>query len=63
MDEFQPDSQELIAHCRKIAQDFLGSRFGSEAVYETDTSPIVYGIGHCHIGQLHGHTLESQVTD
>ena len=63
MDVFQPGSQESIVNCRKLAQDFLGSRIGSEAVYETDTSPIVYGIGHCHIGELHDCALEPQVTE
>jgi alpha-mannosidase len=49
MDTFQPGSQESIVKCRKLAQEFLGSGIGSD-VYKTDGKPIVYGIGHCHIG-------------
>ena len=42
-------SQESIIEGRKIAQRYLGDKVDSEKVYDTDTEPIVYGIGHCHI--------------
>ena len=42
-------SQESVLACRKIAQRYIGDRVDSSAVYETDTQPIVYAIGHCHI--------------
>jgi alpha-mannosidase len=49
MDEFRPGSQESIWRCRKIAESFLGTKFNSAEVYKSDSKPIVYGIGHCHI--------------
>ena len=42
-------SQESIIKGRKIAQKYLGDKVDSAQVYDTDTEPIVYGIGHCHI--------------
>lgn len=42
-------SQEAIKNARKIAQKYLGENVDSSDVYATDTQPIVYGIGHCHI--------------
>lgn len=42
-------SQESIIEARKIARKYLGDRVDSADVYETATTPIVYGIGHCHI--------------
>ncbi|KAB8229229.1 alpha-mannosidase [Aspergillus alliaceus] len=42
-------SQESIKEGRKIARRYLGDRVDSSEVYDTDTQPIVYGIGHCHI--------------
>lgn len=42
-------SQESIKEARKIAQKYLGDKVDSSEVYETDTQPIVYAIGHCHI--------------
>ncbi|PYH35738.1 alpha-mannosidase [Aspergillus neoniger CBS 115656] len=42
-------SNESIKEARKIAQKYLGSKVDSSQVYETDTEPIVYAIGHCHI--------------
>jgi alpha-mannosidase len=42
-------SQESIKEARKIAQKYLGDKVDSSRVYETDTQPIVYAIGHCHI--------------
>lgn len=56
MDEFRPGNQDSIRRCRKIAESFLGSKFNSGEVYRSDLKPIVYAIGHCHIGKL---TLKS----
>ena len=42
-------SQESILKGRKIAQKYIGDKVDSAKVYETDTKPIVYAIGHCHI--------------
>ena len=51
MDEFIADdgSQKSILKGREIAQKYIGSNVDSSKVYETDTQPIVYAIGHCHI--------------
>ncbi|SLM37789.1 alpha-mannosidase [Lasallia pustulata] len=42
-------SKESIIECRKIAQKYLGDKVDSSKVYETDTQPIVFAIGNCHI--------------
>ncbi|RAL12310.1 alpha-mannosidase [Aspergillus homomorphus CBS 101889] len=42
-------SQESIKEGRKIARKYIGDNVDSSMVYETDTDPIVYAIGHCHI--------------
>lgn len=42
-------SQESIIKGRNIAQKYIGDKVDSAAVYKTDTDPIVYSIGHCHI--------------
>lgn len=42
-------SQESIKEARKIARKYLGDKVDSPNVYTTDTKPIVYAIGHCHI--------------
>ncbi|PTU17567.1 hypothetical protein P175DRAFT_0504855 [Aspergillus ochraceoroseus IBT 24754] len=42
-------SKESIKEGRRIAQKYLGGQVNSSEVYETDTDPIVYAIGHCHI--------------
>ncbi|GKZ84548.1 glycoside hydrolase, 38 vacuolar alpha mannosidase [Aspergillus niger] len=42
-------SNESIKEARKIAQKYLGEKVDSSQVYDTDTEPIVYAIGHCHI--------------
>jgi alpha-mannosidase len=52
MDTFRPGSQASIVQCRKLAQSFLGSTLNSPKVYHSGTKPIVYGIGHCHIGKV-----------
>ena len=41
--------QESIVEGRRIARRYLGDKVDSADVYETETTPIVYGIGHCHI--------------
>ncbi|OOG00157.1 glycoside hydrolase family 38 protein [Aspergillus carbonarius ITEM 5010] len=42
-------SNESIKEARKIARKYLGDKVDSSEVYETDTQPIVYAVGHCHI--------------
>ncbi|KAL4882791.1 glycosyl hydrolases family 38 N-terminal domain-containing protein [Aspergillus karnatakaensis] len=42
-------SLESIKEGRRIAQKYIGDKVDSAEVYDTDTQPIVYGIGHCHI--------------
>jgi alpha-mannosidase len=42
-------SNESIEKARKIAREYLGDKVDSSEVYNTDTQPIVYAIGHCHI--------------
>lgn len=42
-------SQESIKEGRKIARKYLGDKVDSSEVYDTNTQPIVYAIGHCHI--------------
>jgi alpha-mannosidase len=49
IDTFELGSKESIVRCRKIAEEYLGKNVSSHKVYETGTTPLVYGIGHCHI--------------
>ncbi|TVY35324.1 Alpha-mannosidase [Lachnellula occidentalis] len=49
IETFELGNQDSIIKGRKIAQEYLGKDVNSSAVYKTDTKPIVYGIGHCHI--------------
>ncbi len=42
-------THESIVEGRKIARRYLGDSVDSSKVYDTDTQPIVYAIGHCHI--------------
>lgn len=42
-------SQESIQKARAIAQKYLGNKVDTRDVYSTNTTPIVYAIGHCHI--------------
>ena len=42
-------SNEAINEARKIARKYLGDKVDSSDVYDTNTQPIVYAIGHCHI--------------
>lgn len=49
IDAFELGSQDSIIKGRKIVQNYLGKNVDSSQVYKTDTTPMVYGIGHCHI--------------
>jgi alpha-mannosidase len=49
IDAFELGDQDSIIAGRKIAQEYLGKNVSSSKVYDTGTTPIVYGIGHCHI--------------
>jgi alpha-mannosidase len=49
---FVVGNQDSIIEGRKIAQKYLGKNVDSSKVYDTDMEPIVYAIGHCHIGEL-----------
>ncbi|KAE8352114.1 galactose mutarotase-like domain-containing protein [Aspergillus coremiiformis] len=42
-------NQASIKEGRKIARRYLGDQVDSSKVYDADTHPIVYAIGHCHI--------------
>ena len=42
-------SQDSLVKAREIARKYIGD-VDSEKVYESDKKPIVFGIGHCHIG-------------
>ncbi|KAK2865183.1 hypothetical protein FQN49_003829 [Arthroderma sp. PD_2] len=42
-------SDEAIMNARKVAHEFIGSKVDSPDVYKTDTEPIVFATGHCHI--------------
>ncbi|KOS47426.1 hypothetical protein ACN38_g1552 [Penicillium nordicum] len=42
-------SNEAINEARKIARKYLGDKVDSSDVYDTNTQPMVYAIGHCHI--------------
>ena len=48
---FELGNQDSIIEGRKLAQKYLGKKIDSSKVYDTDTEPIVYAIGHCHIGK------------
>lgn len=49
IDTFVPGDNESVKKCRKIAAKYIGHRVSSHTVYETDTTPIVFATGHCHI--------------
>ena len=42
-------SRESIIKARKIATRYIGDKVDSADVYDTDTQPIIYATGHCHI--------------
>ncbi|KAI9745137.1 MAG: Glycoside hydrolase, 38 vacuolar alpha mannosidase [Claussenomyces sp. TS43310] len=49
IDSFELGNKESLKTCRKVAQEYIGTLVDSSKVYDTETEPIVYGIGHCHI--------------
>lgn len=49
IDAFEVGNQDSILKGRKIAQELLGKKVDSHAVYETGTEPLVFGVGNCHI--------------
>ena len=49
VDTFVTGDNESVKKCRKIAARYIGNRVSSHTVYETDTTPIVFATGHCHI--------------
>ncbi|KAF2997795.1 Glycoside hydrolase, 38 vacuolar alpha mannosidase [Neopestalotiopsis sp. 37M] len=49
IDTFKLGDKESLKKCRKIAEQYIGTKVNSADVYKTDTVPQVYGIGHCHI--------------
>ncbi|KAF3923173.1 Alpha-mannosidase [Dactylellina cionopaga] len=49
MNAFVPGDQSSITKGREIASEYLGKLRDSHKVYETDTRPVVFGTGHCHI--------------
>ncbi|KAJ6064358.1 hypothetical protein N7499_013038 [Penicillium canescens] len=42
-------SDTAIQEARKLSREYLGDKVDQEGVYDSDTEPIVYAIGHCHI--------------
>lgn len=46
---FELGNQESLVRCRSIAAEYLGKDVDSAAVYDSGKTPIVFGIGHCHI--------------
>ena len=51
IDAFVLGNQDSIIEGRNIAQKYLGKDAGSAKVYDSDKQPLVYAIGHCHIGK------------
>lgn len=49
IDTFKVGDKDSIKKCRKIAEEFIGVNVNSAKVYDNDSKPQVYGIGHCHI--------------
>ncbi|KAK6531971.1 Glycoside hydrolase, 38 vacuolar alpha mannosidase [Orbilia ellipsospora] len=49
MNAYRPGDQESVLKGREIAGEYLGKLRDSHKVYETDTKPIVFATGHCHI--------------
>lgn len=46
---FRRGDKKSIDECRIVAQKFLGSKTGTEKVYEGEEDVLVTGVGHCHI--------------
>ncbi|EPS37294.1 hypothetical protein H072_9057 [Dactylellina haptotyla CBS 200.50] len=49
MNQFVPQDQSTVLKGREIAAEYLGKLRNSHKVYETDTRPVVFATGHCHI--------------
>ncbi|PQE27187.1 putative alpha-mannosidase protein [Rutstroemia sp. NJR-2017a WRK4] len=49
IDAFELGNQDSILKGRKIAQEYIGEHVSSSKVYDSSATPLVYGIGHCHI--------------
>ncbi|KAI1872893.1 uncharacterized protein JN550_003767 [Neoarthrinium moseri] len=49
IDNYRLGDKESIKECRKIAEEYIGANVNSSKVYDSDTVPQVFGIGHCHI--------------
>jgi alpha-mannosidase len=57
IETFRVGDRDSIVECRRIAQQFLGAKIDSTAVYSSSSSSsneekddaLVYAIGHCHI--------------
>ncbi|KAI9778591.1 MAG: Glycoside hydrolase, 38 vacuolar alpha mannosidase [Geoglossum umbratile] len=49
IDAFVPGDLSSVRKGREIAKKYLGNDIDSEKVYQNDSQPLVYGIGHCHI--------------
>ncbi|KAI0022183.1 glycosyl hydrolases family 38 N-terminal domain-containing protein [Xylariomycetidae sp. FL0641] len=49
IENYRLGDKESIKECRKIAQEYIGANVDSAKVYESGTTPQVFGIGHCHI--------------
>ncbi|OTB08838.1 glycoside hydrolase family 38 protein [Hypoxylon sp. CI-4A] len=49
IDSFVLGDKESIKKGRKIAQEYIGSSVDSSKVYDSELTPQVFGIGHCHI--------------
>ena len=51
IDTFERGNPESILRARKIAEEYLGPKVDSSAVFteKPGKEPVVFGIGHCHI--------------
>ncbi|KAI0125943.1 glycosyl hydrolase family 38 domain-containing protein [Xylariales sp. AK1849] len=49
IENYRLGDRDSIKECRKIAEEYIGANVNSAKVYDSDTQPQVYGIGHCHI--------------
>ncbi|KAI1322210.1 glycoside hydrolase family 38 protein [Xylariaceae sp. FL0255] len=49
IDSYRLGDPDSIKKGREIAHRFIGSNIDSAKVYDSDTKPQVFGIGHCHI--------------
>ena len=51
MNAFVHGRKESLEECLKIASEYLGDKRNSSEVYANEKSPLVYAVGHCHIGE------------